>query len=81
MVLDTRSVRRSPKSGVATVEATNLREILFYVLETVGCYDACITEAERDGDHEVADFLRELRRQDLLRARMAAELLGRAGAA
>ena len=80
-MLDTRSARWSPRSGVATAEESGLREILFYVLETVGCYDACIQEAERDGDFEVADFLRELRKQDLFRARMAAGLLGRAGAA
>jgi hypothetical protein len=47
------------------------------VLGGIESYEACILEAERDGDFEVADFLRELRRQDLLRAREATRLLRR----
>ncbi len=80
-MLDTRSVEWSMGSGALSAREPGLRELLSHVLESVGCYDACIREAEMDGDFEVADFLRELRRQDLLRARVAVGLLGRAGAA
>lgn len=52
-------------------------EVLLNVLGGIESYEACILEAERDGDFEVAAFLRELRRQDLARAREAARLLRR----
>jgi hypothetical protein len=52
-------------------------EVLMGVLGGIESYEACILEAERDGDLEVADFLRELRRQDLARAREATRLLRR----
>jgi len=52
-------------------------EVLLGVLGSIESYEACILEAERDGDLEVAGFLRELRRQDLARAREAARLLRR----
>jgi len=52
-------------------------ELLLSVLRSIEPYEACILEAERDGDFEVAAFLRELRRQDLLRAREATRLLKR----
>lgn len=80
-MLDTRRVEWSAASGAVPVREPGLTELLSRILEGVGCYDACIQEAEQDGDFEVADFLRELRRQDLLRARVAIGLLGRAGAA
>ena len=51
--------------------------VLLDVLGGIESYEACILEAERDGDFEVADFLRELRHQDLLRAREATRLLRR----
>jgi hypothetical protein len=52
-------------------------ELLLGVLRSIEPYEACILEAERDGDFEVAAFLRELRRQDLIRAREATRLLKR----
>lgn len=52
-------------------------ELLLGVLDGVGSYDARVLEAERDGDHELADFLRELRRQDAVRVRWATRLLRR----
>ncbi len=63
-----------------TVSGTGGRdvtELLLGVLRSIEPYEACILEAERDGDFEVAAFLRELRRQDLLRAREATRLLKR----
>jgi hypothetical protein len=55
----------------------DVTELLLGVLRSIEPYEACILEAERDGDFEVAAFLRELRRQDLLRAREATRLLKR----
>ncbi len=68
----------SPKGGpgVAT-RGRDATEVLLDVLGGIESYEACILEAERDGDLEVADFLRELRRQDLVRAREATRLLRR----
>ncbi len=65
-----------PDAGVAT-RGRDATEVLLGVLGGIEPYEACILEAERDGDLEVADFLRELRRQDLVRAREAARLLRR----
>jgi hypothetical protein len=65
-----------PDPGVAA-RGRDATEILLGVLGGIESYEECILEAERDGDLEVADFLRELRRQDLVRAREAARLLRR----
>jgi hypothetical protein len=76
---DTRE-RFSPAAVPDPVPGTggrDLPELLFGVLGSIEPYEACILEAERDGDFEVAAFLRELRRQDLLRAREATRLLKR----
>lgn len=62
--------------GLAT-RGRDATEVLLGVLGGIESYEACILEAERDGDLEVADFLRELRRQDLVRAREATRLLRR----
>ena len=62
--------------GVAT-RGRAATKVLLKVLGGIESYEACILEAERDGDLEVADFLRELRRQDLVRAREATRLLRR----
>ena len=58
-------------------ERHDVTEVLLGVLRSIEPYEACILEAERDGDHEVATFLRRLRRQDLARAREATRLLKR----
>ena len=55
----------------------NVTELLLGVLRSIEPYEACILEAEQDGDFEVAAFLRELRRQDIVRAREATRLLKR----
>jgi hypothetical protein len=65
-----------PNPGVTT-RGRDATELLLNVLGSIKPYEACILEAERDGDLEVADFLRELRRQDLVRARKATRLLRR----
>jgi hypothetical protein len=55
----------------------DVTELLLGVLRSIEPYEMCILEAERDGDLEVAAFLRELRRQDIVRAREATRLLKR----
>ena len=61
----------------APAGSSDVTEVLLDVLRSIEPYEACILEAERDGDFEVAAFLRELRRQDLARAREATRLLRR----
>jgi hypothetical protein len=62
---------------VPNTETRDVSELLLGVLRSIEPYEACILEAEKDGDFEVAAFLRELRRQDLIRAREATRLLKR----
>lgn len=62
---------------VSVTGSHDVTELLLGVLRSIEPYEACILEAERDGDFEVAAFLRELRRQDLARAREATRLLKR----
>src|SRR5215210_1743323 len=62
---------------VPNTETRDVTELLLGVLRSIEPYEECILEAERDGDFEVAAFLRELRRQDLIRAREATRLLKR----
>ena len=62
---------------VPKTESRDVTELLLGVLRSIEPYEECILEAERDGDFEVAAFLRELRRQDLVRAREATRLLKR----
>src|ERR687894_1804707 len=62
---------------VPNTQSRDLTELLLGVLRSIEPYEACILEAERDGDLEVAAFLRELRRQDIARAREATRLLKR----
>jgi hypothetical protein len=81
-------IRRMPRLGIresappsggpnpdVTTRGRDATELLLDVLRSIEPYEACILEAERDGDLEVADLLRELRRQDLVRAREATRLL------
>jgi hypothetical protein len=62
---------------VSVTRSRDVTELLLGILRSIEPYEACILEAERDGDFEVAAFLRELRRQDLIRAREATRLLKR----
>ena len=78
-MLETR--KSSPSARVPDAltdsERRDVTEVLLGVLRSIEPYEACILEAERDGDFEVATFLRELRRQDIVRAREATRLLKR----
>jgi hypothetical protein len=79
VMLETR--KSSPSARVPDAltdsERRDVTEVLLGVLRSIEPYEACILEAERDGDFEVATFLRELRRQDIVRAREATRLLKR----
>jgi hypothetical protein len=54
-----------------------LTDFLLDVLQSAESYDAQILQAERDEDPELAAFLRELRRQDVVRTREVTRLLRR----
>lgn len=71
------SPRQVVPAAVPNTVGRDVTETLLGVLKSIEPYEACILEAERDGDFEVAAFLRELRRQDLVRAREATRLLKR----
>jgi hypothetical protein len=49
--------------------------VLYGLLEGAGDYGPYIRDAERVFDRELADFLREVQREDLRRAERARELL------
>ena len=69
--------RQVVPDAVPNTVGRDVTEILLGVLKSIEPYEACILEAERDEDFEVAAFLRELRRQDIVRAREATRLLKR----
>ena len=69
--------KSSPPARAHDAASRDVTEVLLGVLRSIEPYEACILEAERDGDLEVATFLRELRRQDIVRAREATRLLKR----
>lgn len=54
-----------------------LTDFLLDVLESAESYDSHILQAEREEDPELVAFLRELRRQDLVRTREVVRLLRR----
>jgi hypothetical protein len=72
---------RDPRyvGGDRTREATgrNRTDVVLGVLERIMPLDAHILEAQRAGDVELADFLREVRSEDLVRSRLATGLLRR----
>ena len=79
-MLKTRSegpLRRVPSRPAARSRDGALTEFLLDVLESAKSYDAHILQAEREEDPELAEFLRELRRQDLVRTREVTRLLRR----
>lgn len=54
---------------------SGLLAVLYGLLEGAGDYEPYILDAERVFDRELADFLREVQREDLRRAERARELL------
>ena len=74
--------REGPPREASSRPATRSRdgaltEFLLDVLESAESYDDHILQAEREEDPELAAFLRELRRQDLVRTREVTRLLRR----
>jgi len=69
--------REAPSRPAARTRDGALTEFLLDVLESADSYNAHILQAEREEDPELAAFLRELRRQDLVRTREVTRLLRR----
>ena len=69
--------REAPSRAAARTRDGALTEFLLDVLESAESYDTHILQAEREEDPELAAFLRELRRQDLVRTREVTRLLRR----
>ena len=63
--------------STAGTRDTELTDFLLDILESAESYDAPILRAERDEDPELLAFLRELRRQDVVRTTGAVRLLRR----
>jgi hypothetical protein len=63
------------EGGMSADERSSLLGVLYGLLEEAGDYEAHIRDAERAFDRELADFLREVQREDLRRAERARELL------
>jgi hypothetical protein len=55
----------------------DLTSVLYHAAEGGTVYAKYIEDAEREGDQELADFFREVQRQDAERAQKAKSLLGR----
>jgi hypothetical protein len=63
------------EGGMTRDERSDLLGVLYRLLEGVGDYELHIQEAEMAFDRELADFLRAVQREDLIRAERARELL------
>jgi len=61
--------------GMTGDERSSLLGVLYGLLEGAGDYEPHIRDAERAFDRELADFLRQVQREDLRRAERARELL------
>ncbi len=68
--------RDKAKEGEMTGdERSSLLGVLYGLLEGMNDYEAHILDAERAFDRELADFLREVQKEDLRRAERVRELL------
>jgi hypothetical protein len=63
------------EGGMTGEERSSLLSVLYGLLEGTGDYEPHIRDAESAFDRELADFLREVQREDLRRAERARELL------
>jgi hypothetical protein len=68
---------KTPPRPAARTRDGELTEFLLDILKSAESYDTHILQAERDEDPELAAFLHELRRQDLVRTREVTRLLRR----
>lgn len=64
----------SAKTGASDV-TYDLTSVLYHALQGAQVYDKYIQDAEQDGKQEMAEFFREVQRQDRERAERAKELL------
>ena len=69
--------RKTPSSPAVRTRDGELTDFLLDVLESAESYDAHIRQATRDEDPELLAFLRELRRQDVVRTTGVVRLLRR----
>ncbi|CAA9449592.1 MAG: hypothetical protein AVDCRST_MAG01-01-4425 [uncultured Rubrobacteraceae bacterium] len=69
--------REGPSRPAARTRDGELTDFLLDVLEGAESYDAHILQATRDEDPELLAFLRELRRQDVVRTTGVVRLLRR----
>ena len=72
-----RPSREALSRSAARTRGGALTDFLLDVLKSADSYNAHILQAEREEDSELAAFLRELRRQDLVRTREVTRLLRR----
>ena len=63
------------EGAMAGNERSGLLGVLYGLLEGTRAYEPYIRDAEWAFDHELADFLREVQREDRRRAERARELL------
>ena len=62
------------KTGTSN-ELYNLVSIMYHALNGAQTYDAYIRDAEQSGDHELAQFFREVQQEDQRRSTRARQLL------
>ena len=55
----------------------NLVSVLYHTLQAAQTYDTYISDADRLGDNELAQFLRQVQTEDRNRAQFAMQLLAR----
>lgn len=55
----------------------DLTSVLYHALQGAQVYDQYIQDAEREGSQELAEFFREVQRQDRERAERAQSLLAK----
>ena len=63
------------EGGMTADERSSLLGVLYGLLEGINDYESHILDAERAFDRELADFLRDVQREDLRRAERVRELL------
>jgi len=66
---------RSKEVGMTGDERSSLLGVLYGLLESVNDYEPHIRDAEGAFDGELADFLRDVQKEDLRRAERVRELL------
>jgi rubrerythrin len=64
------------KANTGTQDTTyNLLSIIYHALQGAETYEKYINDAEQNGDHELAQYFREVRDQNVKRAEQGKQLL------